>query len=65
MLICHCRAVNEATIRAAILAGARQPDDLIRRCGAGGLCGGCVPALFKLLNEVGAKTSKDARTSAA
>lgn len=65
MLICHCRAVNEATIRATILAGARQPEELARRCGAGERCGGCLPALLELLDEVATEPTGDTRTSAA
>lgn len=52
MLICHCEAVNDRAIRAAIAAGAREPTDIARGCGAGSKCGGCVPALLDLLNEV-------------
>lgn len=65
MLICHCRAVNEAAIRATILAGARRPDELARRCGAGARCGGCLPALLELLDEVAAESKPGAREPAA
>jgi bacterioferritin-associated ferredoxin len=49
VLICHCRAVNDRTVAAAIAAGARAPEDLAAMCGAGARCGGCVPALCELL----------------
>jgi len=52
VLICHCRAVNDSTIRGAILAGARDPEELARRCGAGSRCGGCAPALRELLEKL-------------
>lgn len=52
MVICHCRAVNDKCIRAAILAGAHDPDEVARQCGAGSRCGGCLPALLELLNEL-------------
>ena len=52
MVICHCRAVNDATIRATILAGATDASEVGRMCGAGGRCGGCVPALRALLEEI-------------
>lgn len=55
MVICHCRAVNDQAIRAAILGGACDPDEVGRRCGAGSRCGGCIPALLELLNDVEAK----------
>ena len=53
MLICHCRAVNDRAIRAAIAAGARGTAELARGCGAGSRCGGCIPALLQLLEETG------------
>ena len=50
MLICHCRAVNDRVIRDTIAAGARRPEDIALRCGAGSRCGGCLPALRELLD---------------
>lgn len=52
MLICHCESVNERSIRAAIAAGAREPAELAVGCGAGSRCGGCLPALRALLDEL-------------
>ena len=49
MYICHCRAVTDATIEAAIASGAGTIDEVARRCGAGSRCGGCWPALEELL----------------
>jgi bacterioferritin-associated ferredoxin len=51
VLICHCRAVNDRAVVAAIAAGARAPEDLASMCGAGSRCGGCVPALRDLLES--------------
>lgn len=51
MVICHCRAVNDRTIRTVIASGARGPSEVTARCGAGGRCGGCLPALCRLLDE--------------
>jgi bacterioferritin-associated ferredoxin len=65
MLICHCRAVNDATIRAAAAAGACGPDELGARCGAGTDCGGCLPALQALLDEVRGEVSVATRSTAA
>lgn len=53
MLICHCRAVNERTIDASILAGASCAEDIVSMCGAGSRCGGCLPALRELLERRG------------
>lgn len=52
MLICHCESVNDRAIRAAIAAGAREPAELAVGCGAGRRCGGCVPAILELLDEL-------------
>ena len=51
MLICHCEAVNDRTIDATILAGARCTEDVSTMCGAGARCGGCIPAIAQLLVE--------------
>ncbi|HVL92388.1 MAG TPA: (2Fe-2S)-binding protein [Acidimicrobiales bacterium] len=51
MYICHCRAVTDRTIRAAIGSGATTVSEVARRCGAGARCGGCWPALATLLAE--------------
>lgn len=53
MVVCHCREVTDRGIAAAIAAGARDPSALARRCGAGGACGGCLPALRALLDSYG------------
>jgi bacterioferritin-associated ferredoxin len=47
--ICHCRAVTDRTIRAAIEAGATSAAEVRRRCGAGSVCGGCYPAVRALV----------------
>jgi len=57
--ICHCRAVTDRRLRAALEEGARDPDDLGRRCGAGTGCGGCLPALQALLAECGLVAAGD------
>lgn len=51
MLVCHCFAVNDRRIRAAIDAGARDEVDVAVACGAGRDCGGCLPAVQRLLDE--------------
>ncbi|MBW3615927.1 MAG: (2Fe-2S)-binding protein [Actinobacteria bacterium] len=50
MYICHCRAVTDATIEAAITSGASTIDEVARCCGAGSRCGGCWPALQAMLS---------------
>lgn len=49
MIVCHCRAVNDRTVRSAIHAGADDVDEVARVCGAGGDCGGCVLRIERLL----------------
>jgi bacterioferritin-associated ferredoxin len=51
MIVCHCRAVSDRAIRAEIELGAAREDELTERCGAGGHCGGCLPALQRLLAQ--------------
>ncbi|MGH3924706.1 MAG: (2Fe-2S)-binding protein [Pseudonocardiaceae bacterium] len=51
MLICHCKAVFERRVRAAIAAGARNEFDVAAFCGAGTGCGGCVPTIARMLRE--------------
>jgi bacterioferritin-associated ferredoxin len=49
MIVCHCRAVSDRTIDAAIAAGASTVADVTHATGAGTGCGGCLPAIEVLL----------------
>jgi len=49
MLICHCHAVNDTTIRRCVANGARSGNDVREACGAGGTCGGCRPVIDRLI----------------
>lgn len=51
MLVCHCKVVYEGRIRDEIAQGARDEFDIARACGAGTGCGGCIPAISRLLGE--------------
>jgi len=53
MYVCHCRAVTDRRICEAIEAGACDQETVIRGCGAGGACGGCLPAVRALLDHYG------------
>ncbi len=53
MYLCHCKAVTDHAIRDAIRAGATDAIQVGMQCGAGTGCGGCFPALMKLLQEYG------------
>lgn len=49
MLVCHCHAINDLTIRRAVESGARCRNDVRKACGAGSSCGGCRPAIDRLI----------------
>ena len=53
MIVCHCTAVSDRTVAQAIAAGARDEFDVARACGAGSICGGCVPTVSRLLRSCG------------
>ncbi len=48
-IVCHCERVSDRVVRKAIAAGADTVDDVTERCGAGGCCGGCRPAIAEML----------------
>ena len=56
MIVCHCKAVCDRTIRDAVRGGARSRHQVTRRCGAGGVCGGCAPAIDDLVAEAHGET---------
>lgn len=64
MYICHCRAVTDRTIRAAIQSGAGSVAEVAHRCGAGSRCGGCWPALQELLAETAPADGRPAAPAA-
>ena len=51
MIVCHCRAVNHTTVRDVIESGARCPDEVAARCGAGSVCGGCRPTVESMFGD--------------
>lgn len=53
MRICHCMAVSDRTIRAAVRDGAESLDAVARACGAGSMCGGCRPAVADVMADCG------------
>lgn len=57
MYVCLCRGVTDGAICAAIDEGAADLPELAMRCGAGSRCGGCWPALRRLLAERGRPVS--------
>ena len=57
MIVCHCEAVNDQTVRAAVLSGASDIAAVGERCRAGTDCGGCHRMLERLLREHSAPTT--------
>lgn len=51
ILVCRCIGVGDRTIREAITKGARTPEEIGERCGAGTGCRSCRPDLLALLDE--------------
>jgi bacterioferritin-associated ferredoxin len=49
VIVCHCHAVSDRVVRAAIQCGAQDLDDVARHCGAGSDCGGCQVRISRLL----------------
>lgn len=51
MIVCHCQAVSERAIRAAVRDGARCRRSVARACAAGRSCGGCTLAIDEIVNS--------------
>lgn len=52
MIVCHCQAINDKALAPLLADGlVREVDDLTSRCGAGGVCGGCRPALQWMIDR--------------
>jgi len=61
MIVCHCRALSDRTIREVIRRGAHSPREVALACHAGRRCGGCVPVVREL---IASETACPATTSA-
>jgi bacterioferritin-associated ferredoxin len=59
VVICHCRAISDGLVRAAVAGGAADVDTIVRQCGAGSVCGGCRPAIALLLGDLGLRIVDD------
>ena len=51
MWICHCKAVTDKDIEAAIDDGAKSTVDVALECQAGTGCGGCIPEVRRILRD--------------
>jgi bacterioferritin-associated ferredoxin len=50
MFVCHCEAVNDEIVQAAIASGADTVDEVTERCHAGGGCGRCRSLLQEMID---------------
>jgi bacterioferritin-associated ferredoxin len=57
MVICHCKAINDAAIRDLIARAGTTADDVAELCGAGTDCGACRPTIEDLLESAGRETA--------
>ncbi len=51
MLVCHCKGLTDRNVRRAVQRGAGSVGEVTRSCGAGGVCGGCRPAIQEIVDE--------------
>jgi bacterioferritin-associated ferredoxin len=51
LIICHCKAVTDRTIRNAVRDGARCRRSVARACAAGRSCGGCTLAIDEIVRN--------------
>ena len=58
MYVCICRAVSSATVKQVIEQGASTPEEVERRCRAGGDCGACRDAICDMIDQ---KRDRDRR----
>jgi bacterioferritin-associated ferredoxin len=65
MLVCHCHAVSDQTIRRCVDAGAQSGNEIREACGAGASCGSCRPVIDQLIEiHRNARTLGGARRAA-
>jgi bacterioferritin-associated ferredoxin len=51
MIVCHCRAVSDRTVRESLQNGAADVASVMAATGAGTCCGGCLVAVEELVAE--------------
>ena len=49
MIVCQCKGLTDRAIRRAVRDGARSRGEIARTCAAGSNCGGCAPAIDKII----------------
>jgi bacterioferritin-associated ferredoxin len=51
LLVCHCKGLTDRAVRRTVNDGACSVTEVTRTCGAGGICGGCRPAIQEIVDE--------------
>jgi len=66
MLICHCKGLRDRDVHRAVAQGARSPGQVLSACGAGSICGGCLPLIAEVVAEAqaGAQGGAEGQASA-
>ena len=49
MIVCQCKGLTDRAIRRMVRDGARTRREVARVCAAGSSCGGCAPAIDKII----------------
>jgi bacterioferritin-associated ferredoxin len=64
MIVCECTGTTDGTIRALARDGVTKVSEVTRRCGAGGCCQSCRPAIARILRATAATIAKEEVTVA-
>jgi bacterioferritin-associated ferredoxin len=51
VIVCLCRDVSDRAIRSLVASGARCPQEVARKCGAGADCGACCWLVESMVTE--------------
>ncbi|NRA32582.1 MAG: (2Fe-2S)-binding protein [Polyangiaceae bacterium] len=58
MIVCHCRAISDKTIRAHVRAGCDSRRSIASACGAGTDCGGCARTVSEVIVDESASAER-------
>jgi ferredoxin len=62
LLVCACTGTLAGEVAAAVISGARSPEDIVVMTGAGSGCGiYCMGVIFKLFQAAGIRIPEDSR----
>lgn len=63
MIICDCTGTTDTTIRALARDGVTRVAEVTRRCGAGGCCQSCRPAIVRILRATAKAEAESTQTA--